>query len=276
MRSSISTWCFAGLLFCVASSSDARAQNETPWWAGELGVAAGFDWSSGDYEEDADTDLLYVPVSISYRLDDVVWTGATDQLALRLTIPYLRIKSPLRFFEAVPAGSGGSRSEEGLGDLVLAASYTWFPRSKLPAFELTGKVKIPTADEDRNLGTGKADAFLQVDAFKRVGIATLFAGAGYRFVGDPPRGRLHNSPYASGGAAFSLHRRVAVGTYYNFLGSPSGRRHDSHELVGFANLKVSESFSVGPYAVWGVAGYSPDYAVGLSLRFRIPVGRRPH
>ena len=43
--------------------------------------------------------------------------------------------------------------------------------------------------------------------------------------------------------------------------------------MGFASYRFAERFSLEPYGVWGVAGYAPDYAVGLTLRVRLGVGR---
>ena len=157
---------------------------------------------------------------------------------------------------------------------MLSATYTWFPlHERWPGWELTGKVKVPTADEDRNLGSGATDFYAQLDTFKTWGRITGFATAGYRFPGDPPDGSLRNTGYASGGASVRLANRASAGAYYSWSAASSSARHDSHELIAFASLRASERWSLEPYGVWGIAGYVPDYAVGLTLRYRMPVGR---
>ncbi len=270
----------ATLLSTALGAGPVHAQNERPWWAGELSASAGFDWSDGDYDEpEGDTEILYLPFAVSYRLDDLAITDyPLDQIELRATVPFLEIDSPLAFFAATPGidrvDRGGSRSERGLGDVLLAATYSWFPPEETwPAFELSGKVKLPTADETQNLGTGATDFFAQIDSWRSWGRVTGFATAGVRFPGDPPDGSLRNTGYASGGASVKVAPRVAAGAYYSWSAASSRARHDAHELIGFTSLRLSERWSLEPYAVWGIAGYVPDYAVGLSLRARVSVGR---
>ncbi len=216
---------------------------------------------------------------MSYRLDDLALTETPfDQFELRVTVPYLEIDTPLAFFAATPGTdrptAAGTRHERGLGDVLLSATYGWFPLDdRWPGLELTGKVKFPTADEKRNLGSGATDFFAQIDTFKTLGRVTGFATAGYRFPGDPPDGSLRDTGYASGGASVKVAPRAAAGAYYSWWAASSSARHASHELIGFASFRVSERLSIEPYGVWGIAGYVPDYAAGLSLRFRMPIGR---
>ncbi len=269
-----------GAVVLALPAPPAGAEEDRPWWAGELTASAGVDWSDGDYDEPGgDTQILYLPVSLSYRLDDFALTAyALDQAELRVTVPYLEIDSPLAFFAETPGSDRlqtESSHERGVGDVVVSASYTWFPMDDAwPALELSGKVKLPTADETRNLGTGSTDFALQLDTFQTWGRVTGFATAGYRFPGDPPDGSLRDTGYASGGVSVRTWSRLALGGYYSWFAASSSARHDAHELIGFASLRVSERVSLEPYAVWGVSGYVPDYAVGMSLRVRVPLGRR--
>lgn len=274
-------WGLVLALSLAVGAESARAETGRDWWAGELSAAAGLDWSEGDYDEPGpDTEILYLPFSVAYRLDDFGVTDyPLDQVELRVTVPYLEIDSPLAFFAETPGvdrpPGAGTSHERGLGDVVMAATYGWFPLDEFwPALELTGKVKFPSADADRNLGSGSTDFSAQIALFKTWGRVTGFADAGYRFPGDPPGGRLRNSGYASGGASVRIAPRIAAGAYYSWLGASSSTRHDSHEIIGFGSLRISEQWSLEPYAVWGVAGYVPDYAVGMSIRVRMPVGRR--
>ena len=270
-------WIWGLALFLGSAAAQAEAR---PWWAGELSAAAGLDWSEGNYDEPGeDTEILYLPFSLTYRLDDLSLTSyPLDQLELRATVPYLEIDTPLAFFEEQPAGDRALSSqmsrERGLGDVVLSGTYAWFPLDeRWPAWELTGKVKLPTADEDRNLGTGGTDYFVQIDSFKSWGRLTGFANAGYRFPGNPPNGNLRNTGYASGGFSARVAPRLAGGAYYSWSAASTASRHDSHELIGFTSLRLTDSVSLEPYAVWGLSGYVPDYAVGFSIRARVSFGR---
>src|SRR5690606_24082214 len=122
-------------------------------------LTTGFDFSHGDYGASRDTDLWYVPTSINYDLGP--WRFSAS-------VPYVHIDGP----GAVVAGDGGgvvvgpgtgvSTSASGLGDVVGAVSYLIRPSSPyIPFIELAARVKAPTANEDKGLGTGEFDTTLQ-------------------------------------------------------------------------------------------------------------------
>jgi len=78
------------------------------------------------------------------------------------------------------------------------------------------KVKFPTADKDRGLGTGEFDETLGVDVSKRLIDALFgFLTLSYTFIGDPPGADFRNSFGWSVGAAYakpaSACRRLRAG-----------------------------------------------------------------
>ena len=54
------------------------------------------------------------------------------------------------------SGAGTVSRRSGIGDVNLAATYS-LPVSDTTYFDITGKVKLPTADEAKFLGTGTTD-----------------------------------------------------------------------------------------------------------------------
>jgi len=75
----------------------------------------------------------------------------------------------------------------------------------LPEVEPYLKIKFPTADEDRGLGTGEFDETIGVDLSKQLlermsGFLTL----AYTFIGDPPGTNLRDSFAGSIGAAYAV------------------------------------------------------------------------
>ena len=249
-----------------------------PWWAGDLFVSAGFDFSHGDYDDPVDTDLLYVPVTATYLFDRVPWWPERwDQIELQLTVPYLRIDGPGNFFIDELGREGAERTvEEGLGDLLLSGTYIWYPAPGRgwPIFELGVEWKIPTGDVDRGLGTGKSDFTVELDVSRTWGRFTPFATVGYRFIGDPDEGRLDDAAYASLGLAARLAPRLHAGLYWTWLEATSPSRSDGHEVLAYGSFRLNERVSLSPYAVVGLAGYAPDWGVGLTLRYQLPVGKR--
>ena len=97
------------------------------WWAGELSLAIGGDYSSGDYGQREDTDMLYVPFTATYLFEELAmtpWGG--DQLELQITMAYLRIRGEGTVLPGgdVPGGTALPRStEQGFGDTIQFARY---------------------------------------------------------------------------------------------------------------------------------------------------------
>ena len=114
-------------------------------------ITTGMDFSTGKYGGDEDTDMLFIPLTFKY---------GTDKWSSGLTIPYISLESPGDVVigpdgTPIPVPGGASTSESGLGDIT--ASFTWFAypgTETLPIIDGTGRIKLPTADEDKGLGAG--------------------------------------------------------------------------------------------------------------------------
>ena len=266
-----------GCILLLAGAGAARAQDAPPWWAGELTLRLGADWSTGDYDSADETDLWFAPVSLGFTFDDFKLTPYDwDQFEVRVSSAYLRIRGPDDFFTDGAAGRSRSRrSDGGVGDTWLRGIYVFLPKPDmpLPVIELEGKVKIPTANSDRDLGTGKVDGALEATFSQRFGRVTPLLSAGWRFRKDPSGTNLRSHATASAGLSFRFSDTVSAGLLYDWRDRSAAGRARSHELVSHATVRLGPRFAISPYAVWGAAGYVPDYAVGLTFRYRLPVGR---
>ncbi len=267
------------VLACLLASRPAGASEEAvsakPWWAGELALRVGADWSSGDYGGAEETDLWFVPVSLGYTFDGFAPTPyAWDQFELRVSSSYLRIRGPGDFFTDGAAGvSANRRSDEGVGDTWLRGIYVFLPKPTmpLPVFELEGKLKIPTASNTRDLGTGKLDGALEATVSRSFGPVTPLLSVGWRFRKDPAATNLRSHATASAGASFRLHERLSAGLLYDWRDRSAEGRSRSHELVPHLSFKPTPRVAISPYAVWGIAGYVPDYAFGVTFRYQIRI-----
>lgn len=255
------------LLHCL--SAGAAAPTEDPWYAGRLRFATGADYRSGDFGSGfGKTNLLTVPVSLEYRFERLTFSPG-DRLRIRVTVPYLRIDGPFRG-EASEAGATGV--DEGIGDTNLRLSYFYFPPSKRwPFLEFGGRIKFPTADEEKDLGTGEFDFTLEalVTQQFRLGrfVLTPYATAGYKFVGEPP-GEDRNDVWRAGaGFSFRIDRRWTVGARYTFSESSIPGRGPNHAIGPFLNVRVTDRFSLLPYAAAGLSDRAPDWSVGMQLRW---------
>lgn len=77
--------------------------------------------------------------------------------------------------------------ECGVSDLELAVKWKFFDEASwLPAQALAAAIKVPTADEDKGLGSGETDYDLTWIASKKLGEKTgVHLNAGYTWVGEP-------------------------------------------------------------------------------------------
>jgi hypothetical protein len=96
-----------------------------------------------------------------------------------------------------PAEVIETRTESGLGDVRIGAAVPLAGGgARRHRLEAEVEVKAPTADANRNLGTGEWDARLGLFGEYRFWSATLFAGAGYNLLGDPEGLELEDVPDA--------------------------------------------------------------------------------
>jgi hypothetical protein len=236
--------------------------------------------SSGDYGDSEDTKILYVPFTVTYLLDGFSLTPSEgDQIAFRVVVPYVRIHGPGSVVEgssgALPTDAVGSdrQTDEGLGDIILRANYSFAPpaTSRLPFFEISGKVKIPTANEDARLGTGKTDVTVDLTTSKRFGNFSPFATVGYSWMGSSSRYRLRNRRLASLGMSYRFSRSWSAGLIFDWREAASGSAEDSRELVPYASIQLGRRLRLQPYGVVGLSDGSPDLGFGLQMRLSMPV-----
>lgn len=230
---------------------------------GEVRVGTGLDFSTGSYGEAQDTDILYVPVTVRYT--KFPWTA-------RLTVPYLEIEGPGGVVGGVDAPvitgeeSETISKESGLGDVVAALAYAVDPWSDAaPALDVTAKAKLPTADEDKDLGTGEADYSLQLDASKTWGKWSPFATAGYQFMGSSARLDLDNRFYGSLGVTRALPGKSSAGVSYDFRQAASKSSDDSHEVGVFGTWRAADDWRLTVYSAAGLSDGAPDLNVGVQV-----------
>lgn len=236
----------------------AQAQDDV-----EVKLSTGFDYSEGDYGDPVDTKILYIPVTAKVTKGN--WSG-------KVTVPYISIEGPSAVLGegvVVDVANNTSTSEEnGLGDVVVALTRTIDLVETGLYVDVTGKVKIPTADEDKGLGTGEADYTVAVDLTKVLGDAYVFGGAGYKFVGDNSRFQLDDVLLLNVGAGYQLTPKLGIGAVYDFR-EAAGSGDDPSEATGYITYKLANDLSLQAYGVVGFSDGSPDAGVGAQLGYKI-------
>jgi hypothetical protein len=64
-----------------------------------------------------------------------------------------------------------------------------------------------------------------------------------------------------------------LGVDYAFAQASADSRDHSHELIPFASIRLPAGFTFAPYATFGLAGYTPDFGGGFSIRYSLALRR---
>ena len=247
-----------GCLIMLQSTMSA-AQDNGP----KITLSTGAEFTSGTYGGDVDIEDTYVPLTATVDYGNV---------AFRLTVPYLSVDAPEGTIfdsggEPLP-GSGAMTTESGLGDVI--GSVTFFDvinNQRLGlAMDLTGKVKIATADEDKGLGTGENDYTVQADFYKFVDQFTWLGSVGYKFRGDPTGIDLDNVLMASLGGTYKFTPDVNAGLFFDYREAAISGSDSIQELSGFVSRRLSEDWRIQVYALTGFTNSSPDWGAGLQIK----------
>lgn len=233
-------------------------------------------YGEGDFGEDRDTRIVYLPLSYEYSRDGWRWSAS---------LPWLRISGPgdvLLNIGGVTRPDQPQREPErdnvatsGAGDLLLRATRELAPWSEsAPFIDLAVEVKLPLADETQGLGTGARDYALQSDLYQVWGSTTVFVTLGYRWRGQSDWfDGLQDSASVSLGWSRPLLQEAGAdawswGLIYDYREAASLLSSDIHELLPYLNWSPGGAWSVMAYATRGFSRDSIDVAAGLQLNYR--------
>jgi hypothetical protein len=261
-------------LLVLLTAGPVHARDDRTWWSGTLVAGTGVEYSTGDYGDEADTDIWDVPFSVKYVFEEIGF-APLDEVEFKVSVPFRRIREPKSSI------SDDRVNRTGIGDLSLRLGYFRVPRKKVwPIVGALAKVRFETSSDD--VGSDATDISFALDVSNSYELGdgrypriTPFARGGYRVAGDGDGGRDRDNTWSTSvGAVFRPIWDVGLGVAYDW-GESTGGNDDIHEIVPFMSWRVSRNFRVVPYAVVGLSTNAPDYAVGLSFRVSIDVeGRR--
>ncbi|WP_308367503.1 MULTISPECIES: hypothetical protein [unclassified Microbulbifer] len=266
-------------VLCSAMLSMATALASYASSASEWKYTLGTDISSGDYGDTSETEIVSTPFTVSYS-PSASWT-------FKASLPWTQIEGP---GGVVPGGDGGVvvgrgngrgngngnggdtetgiTRDSGIGDLWLTGTYSLEPVAERWFFDLSAKYKVPTADEDKGLGTGEADYTLQAEVFTVVGDFTPFATVARKFKGDLPETEIKDVWYTSVGSGYRLNEQSSVGASLDYQQATTDSSDPSTELFGYFNHKLNARWSGMVYAYLGLADGSPDQGFGFQVSYR--------
>lgn len=249
-------FCLRFLLLAGLAAGPFAWADPGPAPASSWRIGTGADYSRGDYGFATDTEVLSVPLQLSYESGSWLFTTS---------VPWLNIRGPAAITGAGGAPRPTSASESGLGDVMAGATYRFGEVIGPVNLAFTGRIKLPTADEDRGLGTGETDFYGQFDFYRTFESATPFVSVGYRALGDSAVYQLQDGLYVSAGSHF----RSSASTVWTVAGN-WGRRiiaggdPTADVMVAF-NYDWSPQWRFTAYALKGFTDASPDYGTGVAI-----------
>jgi outer membrane putative beta-barrel porin/alpha-amylase len=229
----------------------------------EITLGGGVHYSEGDYGTGSSTTIT--ALTFTGRYD-------TGQWSLRGSVPYLFISGS----NAVVPGVGRARSAPatstssvaGLGDVTLAAVYSaYYNAARELGVDVSGKLKLATADPDKRLGTGEHDVGVLAEVFKVFGRVTAFAGLGYTMFGSTPTFPLDDVFNYTLGASYRVDERDSVGAYYDERERVTSSAAPLRELTAFWSRRLDRAWKAQAYVLKGFANGSPDWGAGLSAAY---------
>ena len=258
-----------GVALVLLSAAPVLAEDE-PW----VKFSTSVNYSVGDYGTNKDTTIVYVPFTLGVRPLDRFWLSVTvpfiyqDTQNVVLTGGGVASRKEQKGKLAQPARA---TTESGLGDVLLKASVVVVEeRDLIPEITPYLKIKFPTADKDRGLGTGEFDETLGVDVSKRlIGALFGYVTLAYTFIGDPPGTDFRNSFGWSVGAAYAVVQPLSLFAFLDGSTAISRGQADPVELRGGAEFRVTKWLKLTGAVTKGLTDGAADWGVsaGLTLRF---------
>lgn len=235
-------------------------------------LSTGLEYQEGDYGTGETVETLSIPTTLR--------VGA-GRFQLSASIPYVRVEAPgnvvggssARGLLGLPIIIDPTQPptprtrREGFGDLRLGAAYS-LPTPGI-GLAVTGQVKVPTASEDKGLGTGEMDFSVGAELSKSLGLVTPFVGVDYVMPGDPDDYDLRNSFAARAGLAAQLGGSLRGHVTYGYARSISALVPNEQQISTGINAGLGNNLSLGLYGSTGLSDGSADLGAGIQLGIRL-------
>ena len=222
-------------------------------------IATGVDYSVGKYGALVDTSVTSIPLDLKAQI---------GRLRLQAALPYQFLKGPGQLVGGVVVTAPGGTStvkRDGLGDLNLSAAYLLNNENGvLPAFEIGGGAKLPTAKA--TLGTGETDYSVTASAYKSLSSTVmLFGSVGYSWLGSPAAYQLKNGIVASGGFNFRPKESQNYGVSIAYREPVAAGLQGQAVVSPYMTFRASKLLGLTLYGMAGFNDASPRWGAGIRL-----------
>jgi len=239
---------------------------ESDW---KLSVSTTYETSK--YGADTQTETVYLPVTLKRYF---------DMGDISLTIPYISQKSSglvsvvdgTTFKIRKKTGPTVVTTNSGLGDIILKGSFYLLQEQQKQSFDLflIGKIKFPTADENKSLGTGEYDETVGLEFGKLILPEwSVFVDAYYTFIGSPSGTILENRFSFDVGLADQLTQLLTASIFYEESTPLINGDPNLKNIMVNLEYEVTRGMRVFAGGSVGLTDSSPDYGItaGASIKF---------
>lgn len=178
-------WTAIGVLAFIATPLAAQETQEDEARAYRLALNLGLGQFEGEYGLPEETTFDVVNFNARWYL---------PRGQIQVSVPYLRLEGPARVQlvggEPVVVAVDGDtrRKESGIGDSIVQGEYYLRTGSTTSPWVI-GKLrlKVPTGNDDKRLGTGATDVEIGIGLIRQFGKLSWLGDVGYNFVGSSAR-----------------------------------------------------------------------------------------
>lgn len=234
-------------------------------------LAAGVGRFTGDYGEEEKTTLDVLSLNARWYL---------DRAEIQVSLPYLRLDgaADISFVDGQPVAVGGDgapddqRRESGLGDIVLRGEYYLRTgTSTSPWIIGVLRVKLPTGNEARGLGSGATDIEGGISLVQRHGPISWLADASYILVGNTGDLDASNELRLGVGASVPIGSKQRSSAYVYFENRTNrfdGPDRRSIAVGASTALGAAKRTRLSASTFFGLSDSSEDVGVYITAGYR--------
>lgn len=252
-----------------AAKEHAEEQEKpAPTWQ----VAFTPNYSSGSYGTGTNTTIVYVPLSVQRLFTDG---------DLALVVPFVSVtgNGSVTLLSGVPnrrttistVVAGPRVTEAGLGDLVVRGRYYALDEKNWwPTIALTARLKIPTADPTRGLGTGRFDEGVGVETSRTLGEKwVVFADAGFTWIGKPAGFNLRNQWNYDLGVGYYFTKALIGSLYFEEYRAIIQGNQNPQDILVSLNYDLTPKVGLSTFSQIGLSDGAPAYSLsaGINVKF---------
>lgn len=195
-----------------------------------------------DFTDNSDTEYLgasySMPFSFSIKQSDLSWRISTSHLT--------QVEEDVAY--------------NGWGDTSISLAYRLNDN-----FDIKYRHKFATGDEDLGFSSGEDDDAVGVDFFHILGNKwSLFASAGYKWVGEGDRTDRQNAANTSIGLGYIVSNDFSLMSSLDYYQSSYTTSEDVSGITLLGSHKINSSVRIG----WFVSGDSSNtYSAGTNLGY---------